>query len=44
MKFYISYFGKSDTEIQVSLKSDKMAGALLEDLCTLKFISFLILE
>jgi len=31
-------------EIQVSFKPDKMAGALLEDLGTLKCISVLILE
>jgi len=27
-------FGKCGSKVQVSLKSDKMAGALLEDLCT----------
>jgi hypothetical protein len=42
--FKFSYFGKSDTEIQVSLKSDKIASALFEDLCILKFISVLILK
>jgi len=40
MKFEIVfYFGKFGSEIQVSLKSDKMAVALLKDLLTLMLIS-----